>query len=120
MNFYDNFKVLFPEDGSVTVSKSADSYKITLTPKGTPVKEVRVKWFFDTSFMKKILADSWGVARGDLGWKSPDFNKRAEWYFLAFDGERTTGYGVKTGCKSFCSWQLSEDGITLICDTRNG
>jgi len=120
MIFNGNYTILAPDSSLVSLEHTNDSIKLILSPSSAPVREVAVKWSFDTSFMKKILADSWGVARGDLGWRAPDKERRAEWYFCAFDGERTYGFGVKTGCKSFCSWMIEEDGITLFCDTRSG
>lgn len=120
MLFDGNFRVLTPTDGSVTIEQTSEALRITLSPSLTPTKEVRVKWFFDTSFMKKILPDSWGVGLSDLGWRELPLEKPAEWYFAAYDGEHTHGFGVKTGCNSFCSWIIETDGVTLVCDTRNG
>jgi alpha-galactosidase len=42
------------------------------------------------------------------------------WYFLAFDGQATHGYGVATGCASFAFWQVDQAGISLWLDVRNG
>jgi alpha-galactosidase len=94
--------------------------RIWLSPSQSPVKQVRVKWFFDTSFMQKVLPDCWGVALADLEWVTLPLKHPAQWYFAAFDGQRTHGFGVKTGTNSFCSWEIEPDGVTLTCDTRNG
>ena len=40
------------------------------------------------------------------------------WYFLAFDGRSTHGYGVATGANSFAFWQADPDGISLWLDVR--
>jgi alpha-galactosidase len=120
MIFNGNFKVLEPASDVVRVEQGEGSIHIILTPSITAVKQVKIKWFFDTSFMKKVLPDSWGVALANLGWKTLPLERPAEWYFAAFDGEHTHGFGVKTGCNSFCSWTIESDGVTLICDTRNG
>lgn len=120
MLFLDRLQVISPADGSVRVDAADQGVHIWLLPNGKPVKEVVLKWHFDTSFMKQVLADSWGVARADLCWSVLPLERPAEWYFLAFDGERTHGFGVETGCNSFCSWVIDKDGVTLRCDTRNG
>lgn len=120
MLFRDNIKILTPTDGSVRLDAREGSVAIWLAPTSHPVSSVEIKWYFDTSFVKKVLADSWGVARADLSWRPLPLARPAEWYFLAYDGERTHGFGVKTGCNSFCSWVIEPDGVTLRCDTRNG
>lgn len=120
MIFNGNFKILEPASDVVRVEQGVGSIHIILIPSITAVKQVKIKWFFDTSFMKKVLPDSWGVALANLGWKTLPLERPAEWYFAAFDGEHTHGFGVKTGCNSFCSWTIESDGVTLICDTRNG
>ena len=115
-----NYKIIEPCGGLVSLEPNGTNLQIYLSPSPTPIKQVRIKWFFDTSFMKLVLADTWGVALADLGWRTLPLKHAAQWYFAVFDGEHTYGFGVKTGCNSFCSWEIEADGITLICDTRNG
>ena len=113
-------KILAPSDGSVRLVQGDGCVAVWLDPGTHPVASVKIKWYFDTSFMKRVLADSWGVARADLSWRPLPLSRPAEWYFLAHDGERTHGFGVKTGCNSFCSWIIESDGVVLVCDVRNG
>ena len=115
-----HFHVLEPEGKRVKTEQGADGLRIWLLPGEEPVEQVRVKWSFDTSFMQKILADTWGVALADLEWVTLPLKHPAQWYFAAFDGTYTHGFGVKTGCNSFCAWDIEADGVTLICDVRNG
>jgi alpha-galactosidase len=42
------------------------------------------------------------------------------WYFLAFDGKATHGYGVKTGAAAFAFWQCDREGVSLWLDVQNG
>ncbi len=42
------------------------------------------------------------------------------WYFMAYDGSRTHGYGVRTGPKAFCFWNADAEGISLWVDVRSG
>ena len=107
-------------EGSVVLCPSEKGLAVKLLPCGIPVREISLTWDFDTTPYTRILADTWGVALGNLGWKSRGEGKRAEWYFTLSDGERACCFGVKTGCNSFCSWLIEEKRITLICDVRNG
>jgi alpha-galactosidase len=42
------------------------------------------------------------------------------WYFVTYDGSTIDGYGVKTGAKSLCFWQLDQEGVSLWLDVSNG
>jgi len=42
------------------------------------------------------------------------------WYAATHDGSLTHAYGVRTGAKAFCSWQLDPQGLTLSADVRSG
>ncbi|MBQ8718347.1 MAG: hypothetical protein IJY66_03695 [Clostridia bacterium] len=116
----NRYQIAEPAQNLVRIEKDTDELRIFLSPSTQPIKYVRVKWFFDTSFMKKVLADTWGVALADLQWRTLPLPHPAQWYFTAFDGEHTHSFGVKTGCNSFCSWEIEADGVTLNCDVRNG
>lgn len=85
-----------------------------------PVSRIRVRWDGDFSSIKRVLGDSPGVAGGDLCWMPVVPEKHWAWYIQCFDGENTHGYGVKTGCNSFCFWQIDRGGISLVLDVRNG
>ncbi len=120
MLIHHPFQILEPSEELVRVETACDGVRITLLPSEVPIKQVRIQWKFDTSWMQKVLPDTWGVALADLQWHTLPLPHPAQWYFLAFDGIHTHGFGVKTGCNSFCSWDITPDGIVLICDVRNG
>lgn len=67
-----------------------------------------------------VLSDAWERAYGELQWKKPDLEEKMPWYFIAFDGKKTFGYGVKTQPNALCFWQCDEKTITLTMDIRNG
>ena len=113
-------KITSPENVSVVPVPTENGLSVTILPCSVPVKEIRLTWDFDSTRCTKLLADCWGVALGDLGWKDRNEVKRAAWYFCLTDGETTDCFGVKTGCSSFCSWLIEDDRITLICDVRSG
>ena len=113
-------KITAPENVSVVLNPTASGLAVTILPSALPVREIRLTWDIDLSRYTKLLADCWGVALGDLGWKERGEVKFAAWYFSVTDGETTACFGVKTGCSSFCSWHIEENRITLICDVRSG
>ncbi len=97
-----------------------NTLKVYLNETINPLKYIIARWNDDFKSIKCVLGDSMGVASGDLAWMPLIYEKRMAWYFCADDGEKTHGYGVKTGCNSFCSWQVDQRGITLTIDVRNG
>ena len=113
-------KITSPENVPVVPVPTENGLSVSILPCSVPVKEIRLTWDFDSTRCTKLLADCWGVALGDLGWKDRSEVKRAAWYFCLTDGETTDCFGVKTGCSSFCSWLIEDDRITLICDVRSG
>ncbi|MEN6315830.1 MAG: hypothetical protein ABFD25_16465 [Clostridiaceae bacterium] len=94
--------------------------QVIAEPSMTPVLRIKLRWRGDFSFLKYILQDAWCVALGDLSWNPVRPEAALPWYFMGFDGERTHGYGVRTGCNSFCFWQLDPMGLSLWMDVRNG
>ena len=116
----NRFQIIEPCADAVRVEPGERGWCITLMPGTEPIKAVRVKWFFDTTWMKKVLIDTWGVALADLQWRELPLPHPAQWYFAAYDGTHTHGFGVKTGCNSFCSWEIEPDGVVLSCDVKNG
>ena len=115
-----SYQIIAPCADLVRVEPCEHGCRITLLPSPAPVKAVRIKWFLDTAWMQKVLIDTWGVALADLQWRTLPLEQPALWYFAAFDGKHTHGFGVKTGCNSFCSWEIEPDGVVLSCDVRNG
>jgi alpha-galactosidase len=42
------------------------------------------------------------------------------WYFATINGIATHAYGVRTGAKAMCWWQVDPAGISLFADVRSG
>jgi len=42
------------------------------------------------------------------------------WYFITWDGASADAYGVKTGARALCFWQLDPEGVSLWLDLSNG
>ncbi|MBQ9997979.1 MAG: hypothetical protein IJP19_03045 [Clostridia bacterium] len=112
--------------------KSNDSYStkaglvkyqngdIVLVETTEPVERIRLRWNDDFTFVKRVLGDAPGVEFGDMAWMPVYPEKHWAWYIQCYDGKTAHGYGVKTGCNSFCFWQLDQEGISLVLDVRNG
>ncbi|QGQ95278.1 hypothetical protein EHS13_10440 [Paenibacillus psychroresistens] len=85
-----------------------------------PLKTLKFRWLNKIEGPISILGDHWERAYGDLEWRGIVAERVMPWYFLTHDGEMTQGYGVKTGAKAFCYWQLDADGITFTADIQCG
>jgi alpha-galactosidase len=84
------------------------------------LSRVRLRWRARVPGHWRILNDQWERSYGDLEWRGIVGERVLPWYFLAFDGLATHGYGVQTGCASFAFWQADPAGISLWLDVRNG
>lgn len=104
----------------VGFAQKKNAIQITAEPSTTPLQRIKLQWRGDFSFLKYILQDAWCVACGDLSWNPMRPEAALPWYFMGFDGKRTHGYGVRTGCNAFCFWQVDTMGLSLWIDVRNG
>ena len=85
-----------------------------------PLMRVHLRWKTNVPERWRILNDQWERSYGDLEWRGILGERILPWYFLAFDGQATHGYGVATGGSSFAFWQVDPVGISLWIDIRNG
>lgn len=81
---------------------------------------MRLRWRAKVPEFWRLLNDDWERSYGDLEWRCMVGDRVLPWYFLAFDGQATHGYGVQTGAAAFAFWQVDPDGISLWLDVRNG
>ncbi|MBQ9880977.1 MAG: hypothetical protein IJM45_11160 [Clostridia bacterium] len=82
---------------------------------------VKLKWAFGCDGDMLVLGDAWERSYGDLRFRRPGGDGDAmPWYFTVRSGEKNFCFGVKTGCSSFVSFRLGEDGIAALIDVRNG
>lgn len=99
---------------------SVENGAVKLSAETTPVKTVFLRWNGDLPSGMKFLGDAFERGYGKLGWQGFCFNRLMPWYFLAADGEKNYGCGVKTNPDSCCYWLCDRNGITLVLDTRCG
>ena len=111
-----------------------------------PLCWLALRWNVEIPEGVKILGDAWERGYGDLEWRGIAAERPLPWYALlcspsaaqplynaaarpegesalkrkGVSGGKTSGWGVKTGAKSFASWRVDSGGVTLVLDVRNG
>ena len=106
---------------AVSFKKNGNAMSVILTPiTDEPITRIKLRFNDDFDDIERVLVDAWAVGLGNLAWYPVMPETAMPWYFNAYDGERTHGYGVKTGCNSFCCFQLDSMGMTFWLDVRNG
>lgn len=111
---------LWEGDGVAVEAKVlADHVSLSLRSPGK-VCHVQLRWRGDLTAIKRYLGDHWERSYADLEWRGTVAGRPMPWYFMAFDGKATHGYGVRTHPKAFCFWNADEEGISLWADVRNG
>jgi alpha-galactosidase len=100
-----------PQDSELPISIEA--------PQAQP-ERIHLRWRARVPAGWRILNDQWERSYGDLEWRCMVGGRILPWYFLAFDGKATHGYGVATGAACFAFWQVDPAGISLWLDVRNG
>jgi alpha-galactosidase len=108
------------DDVRVGTIPSGETLPVTLAAPQTAVKQIRLRWNQPGHGTQRVLGDAWERGYGDLEWRGLVPERALPWYFLAQDGARTHGVGVKTGPCSLCFWQVDEAGVTLTLDVRSG
>ncbi|RXZ82649.1 hypothetical protein EBB07_09100 [Paenibacillaceae bacterium] len=105
---------------TITRKHAGESLLLTLEAPHTSVHTIKMRWNEPPAGNLLLLGDHWERGYGDMEWRGIVPERVMPWYFLAFDGIRTAGYGVKTGASAFCFWQLDTDGITFTADVTSG
>jgi alpha-galactosidase len=103
----------------VTTIDAADALRVRLAS-SVAVLRVGMRWHGRLRDTRLLLGDAWERGYGDLEWRGFVPDRAMPWYVMAWDGQRTHGYGVRTNPKAMCCWQVDADGITLWADVRAG
>jgi alpha-galactosidase len=104
----------------VTTTERPKVLQIELSAPAMAVTRLRLRWRGDLSDARLIFGDAWERGYGDLEWRGWVPDRVMPWYAATHDGTLTHAYGVRTGARAFCSWQLDPQGITLSADVRSG
>ena len=105
---------------SVTVEPAAGGMPVAIEAPEAPLLRLHLRWHAAVPERWRILNDQWERSYGDLEWRGLVGERILPWYFLAFDGRSTHGYGVATGASCFAFWQADPAGVSLWLDLRNG
>jgi alpha-galactosidase len=105
---------------SLEAEPSAAGMPIRIEAPEAALLRVQLRWRAAVPERWRILNDQWERSYGDLEWRGLIGERILPWYFLAFDGKATHGYGVATGAACFAFWQADPNGISLWLDVRNG
>lgn len=108
------------EGVSVKTEARGKELPVEIEAESAPLLRIRLRWNARVPEQWRILNDQWERSYGDLEWRGMNGERVLPWYFLAFDGLSTHGYGVATGCAAFAFWQVDAEGISLWLDLRNG
>ena len=105
---------------TVATRSVAGALRIELGSPELAVKRLHMRWRGPMNSIRLILGDAWERGYGDLEWRGFAPDRAMPWYAATWDGRVTHGYGVRTGAKSFCYWNVDQDGISLWADVRSG
>jgi alpha-galactosidase len=96
------------------------SLRIELTSPTLGIRRIHLRWRGRMDATRLLLGDAWERGYGDLEWRGLAPDRAMPWYVAAWDGALTHAYGVRTGAKALCFWQVDAAGISLFADVRSG
>jgi alpha-galactosidase len=105
---------------TVTTSPQAGRLRVALSAPAVAIKRVHVRWRGRMADTRLILGDAWERGYGDLEWRAWVPDRAMPWYFATSDGSLTHAYGVRTGARALCFWQVDPQGVSLWADVRSG
>lgn len=104
----------------VTTVEQGSATHVTLSAPSVAIKRIHLRWRGRLSDTRLILGDAWERGYGDLAWRTWVPDRIMPWYAATHDGSLTHAYGVRTGARAFCFWQVDPQGISLWADVRSG
>lgn len=109
---------------------AARGVELTAEPRGdglrlrvassVPLGRLRLRFAGRFEGETRILGDHWERGYGDLEWRGVAAQRVLPWSFLAHDGRRAAGAGVRCRAGAMCFWTVDPRGMTLWLDTRSG
>lgn len=104
----------------VTTTEQPGALRVALSAPAIGIKRLHLRWRGTLTDVRQILGDAWERGYGDLEWRGWVPDRVMPWYVATHDGSLTHAYGVRTGAKAFCFWQVDPQGISLFADVRSG
>ena len=93
---------------------------IRVSAPGVEVTHLHLRWQAEIAPNLRCMGDHWERSYGDLSWRGIVPERVMPWYFATYDGAKCHGYGVKTGPRVLCFWQLDPEGVSLWLNLCNG
>src|SRR3954464_4743412 len=107
-------------DVVVTTLPEGAALRVALSAPTTAVKRLHLRWRGSLAETRLLFGDAWERGYGDLEWRGWAPGWIMPWYAATTDGSRTHAYGVRTGARAFCFWQIDPQGVSLWADVRSG
>ena len=104
----------------VVTREMPGALRVEITSPGVGVRRLHLRWRGRMGTASLLLGDAWERGYGDLQWRGLAPDRAMPWYFATSDGSLTHAYGVRTGAKAMCFWQVDSGGISLFADVRSG
>jgi alpha-galactosidase len=104
----------------ITTADRQGALRVQLSAPTVAVKRLHLRWRGQLDQTRLILGDAWERGYGDLEWRGWVPDRVMPWYVATHDGSLTHAYGVRTGARAFCFWQIDPQGISLWADVRSG
>ena len=104
----------------VTTVERAGALNVSLSAPAVAVKRIHLRWRGRITDTRLMLGDAWERGYGDLEWRTWVPDRVMPWYTATYDGSLTHAYGVRTGARAFCFWEVDPQGISLWADVRSG
>jgi alpha-galactosidase len=111
----------FHSDGvTVSAREVPGAIRIQLSAPSIAVKRLHLRWRGRVSDTSRVVGDAWERGYGDLEWRGLVPDRVMPWYIAVDTGTGTHAYGVRTGPRAMCYWQIDAQGISLMADVRSG
>jgi alpha-galactosidase len=108
------------KDVLVELKNPCDSIRVNVISPKSDLKEIKLTWKYNFTKSSSALGDAWERTYGDVSWRKIYETRKLPWYCVVHDNKGSICFGVKTGCNSICSWQITNDTLQLSLDARNG
>ena len=104
----------------VSVREQVNSLSVEIEAPAARLSAVTLHWKTESNASSSILNDHWERTYGDVSWHTSRASEILPWYFMENSSGSTNGFGVKTGTRSICFWEIQEGMLNLTLDTRSG
>jgi alpha-galactosidase len=107
-------------DLSVILRSNGKGLVVFIQSPQSELRSITLNWKITIDKRSAVLNDHWERTYGDVSWHHPNESEILPWYFMELSGSSTNGFGVKTGCNTFCYWKIAADKLSLTLDTHSG